>query len=60
MTGKAPRQRTNLPRQRKSVLLRMRWSIYQRLMKLGEPEDSMDTRVERLILDAKPTRSECA
>ena len=59
LTGKAQRQRTNLPRRQKPMLFRLRMNVYDQLMKLQSDDESLTSAVERLILQARPVGTFC-
>lgn len=51
--GIAPLHRQNLPRQRKSVRLEMRLSVYEVLRRQMRDGESIVAAVERLVLERK-------
>jgi hypothetical protein len=58
-TGKAPRQRTNLPRSLKRIDVKIRWSVYEQLRAMADGDESDVAIVERLIVSARPNQSLC-
>jgi hypothetical protein len=60
-TGKAPRQRSRLSRQRRKLLIELRTPVFARLTRMSEEEgESMVAVIERLILEAAPAQMTCA
>jgi len=54
--GIAPLHRPNLPRQRKSVRLEMRLSVYEALRQQAREGESIVAAVERLVLERSRRR----